>query len=315
MSTRAGVAALVDQQPLPALARGRRWRARRARSPRAARPARTRWTGRSRRLLLGRPPDDAGEREQRHGEAEPGQARADPPPPPGGASGSDGGRRGRLLGRWSRSADRSRRWMMPAMAAQARTIVTGGEPAAWVRLGFALQEDGSAPVGGLRLVPGRRRAAGGGRRAGGRAARTGWRSRRRRRRSASAGEHPNGALAVDHVVAFTDDLDARSPLWSAGPERRCGACRAAARHADGLPPARPARARGRRRGPSARRCGGSSSWSPTSTRARASWGRCWATCGAAVQPGRRIATVRPEAGVPVALALHDTATPARRRCW
>ena len=43
---------------------------------------------------------------------------------------------------------------MPAMAAQARTIVTGGEPAAWVRLGFALQEDGSACVGGLRLATG-----------------------------------------------------------------------------------------------------------------------------------------------------------------
>ena len=44
--------------------------------------------------------------------------------------------------------------MMPAMAAHAQTIVTGGEPAAWIRLGFALEEDGSAHVGGLRLVPG-----------------------------------------------------------------------------------------------------------------------------------------------------------------
>ena len=43
---------------------------------------------------------------------------------------------------------------MPAMTASARTIVTGGEPAAWARLGFALQEDGSACVGGLRLLTG-----------------------------------------------------------------------------------------------------------------------------------------------------------------
>jgi hypothetical protein len=44
--------------------------------------------------------------------------------------------------------------MMPAMAARARTIFTGGEPSAWARLGFSVQEDGSAPVGGLRLVAG-----------------------------------------------------------------------------------------------------------------------------------------------------------------
>jgi hypothetical protein len=44
--------------------------------------------------------------------------------------------------------------MMPAMTAHARTIVAGGAPAALVRLGFALQEDGSAHVGGLRLQTG-----------------------------------------------------------------------------------------------------------------------------------------------------------------
>jgi hypothetical protein len=43
--------------------------------------------------------------------------------------------------------------MMPAMA-QARTIVVGEGPEPWARLGFAVQEDGSARVGGLLIATG-----------------------------------------------------------------------------------------------------------------------------------------------------------------
>jgi hypothetical protein len=99
--------------------------------------------------------------------------------------------------------------MMPPMAAHARTIVTGGEPAAWVRLGFALHEDGSAHVGGLRLATGgdelRVYAAGlEAERPDGLAITATTAG------AASTDEHPNGASAVDQVVAFTDDLDRTS---------------------------------------------------------------------------------------------------------
>jgi hypothetical protein len=99
--------------------------------------------------------------------------------------------------------------MMPAVAAHARTIFTGGEPAAWARLGFTVQEDGSARVGGLRLVAGgdelRVEAAGLDEERPDGLAITGTADA-----PAEPAEHANGALAVDHVVAFTDDLDRTS---------------------------------------------------------------------------------------------------------
>src|SRR5262245_32843818 len=96
--------------------------------------------------------------------------------------------------------------MMPPMTAHARTIVAGGEPAAWVRLGFALQEDGSADVGGLRLMTGgdepRIEAA------GLLAERPdGLAITATATAPAAHGIHPNGALSIDHAVVFTDDLD------------------------------------------------------------------------------------------------------------
>ena len=118
----------------------------------------------------------------------------------------------------------------------------------------------------------------------------------------SAGEHPNGALAVDHVVAFTDDLD----RTSAALERAGAPLRRRAEPRPGTPMAF------HRLGPLVLEVVGGSE-------RPALWGlvvvvadldACARELGpllgdvrAAVQPGRRIATVRPEAGVPVALAL------------
>ena len=190
---------------------------------------------------------------------------------------------------------------MPAMAAQARTIVTGGEPAAWVRLGFALQEDGSACVGGLRLATGGDEL---------RVEAFGLAEERPDGLAITATaapecerlEHPNGALAVDHVVAFTDDLDRTVDAL----ERAGAPLRRRAEPRPGTPMAF------HRLGPLVLEVVGGAE-------RPALWGlvvvvadldACARDLGpllgdvrAAVQPGRRIATVRPEAGVPVALAL------------
>jgi hypothetical protein len=193
--------------------------------------------------------------------------------------------------------------MMPAMAAQARTIVTGGEPAAWVRLGFAVQEDGSACVGGLRLATGgdelRVEAAGlAAERPDGLAIVS------TAAPECQVVEHPNAALAIDHVVAFTDDLDRTS----------------AALEGAGAPLRRRAEPMAfHRLGPLVLEVVGGqdrpSLWgfvvvvADLDACAR-SLGPLLGDVRDAVQPDRRIATVRPEAGVPVALALM---TPQPRR--
>ncbi len=202
--------------------------------------------------------------------------------------------------------------MMPPMAAHARTIVTGGEPAAWVRLGFALQEDGSGHVGGLRLAT------------GGDELRVEASELEAERpdglsitataaTAAETGAHPNGAQAVDHVVAFTDDLD----RTSAALERAGAPLRRRAEPRPGTPMAF------HRLGPLVLEV-------VVAGPRPALWGlvvvvadldACARELGSpptpllgavrpAVQPGRRIATVRPEAGLPVALALM---TPQPRR--
>lgn len=202
--------------------------------------------------------------------------------------------------------------MMTAMAAQARTIATGGEPAAWVRLGFALEEDGSACVGGLRLLTGADEL---------RVEAAGLASERPDGLAITAtsapgcgvGEHPNGALTVDHVVAFTDDLD----RTCAALERAGAPLRRRFEPRPGTPMAF------HRLGPLVLEVVGGGE-------RPALWGlvivvadldACARELGspptpllgdvkAAVQPGRRIATVRREADVPVALALM---TPQPRR--
>ncbi len=191
----------------------------------------------------------------------------------------------------------------------ARSIALPGEPAAWARLGFAPGE----PVGDVRLTPGAARlevgieglgaerpdglalvpAADGG--------------------APGHGTHPNGALVVDHVVALTDDL-ARTltALDGAGLETR----------RINEPPTSPVR----------------QAFINLRTLilevvevegdAPALWGvtvavadldACARHLGpllgeprTAVQPGRRIATVGPEAGLPTALALM-TPRPQRSR--
>jgi hypothetical protein len=198
--------------------------------------------------------------------------------------------------------------MMTAMAAQARTIVTGGEPAAWVRLGFALQEDGSGCVGGLRLATGgdelRLEAAGLAEERPDGLAITATTAL-----ECGAGEHPNGALEVDHVVAFTDDLERTSVAL----ERAGAPLRRRAEPRPGTPMAF------HRLGPLVLELVGGGErpglWGLVIVVAdlEACVRELGPLVGAvrpAVQPGRRIATVRPEAGLPVALALM---TPQPRR--
>jgi hypothetical protein len=94
------------------------------------------------------------------------------------------------------------------MAPEARTITLPDHPAAWAQLGFALGADGAFSLGGVRLE-----ATGAG------AFELGVAGLRAERPDGLAivsapaapagppapGEHPIGAIAVDHVVALTDD--------------------------------------------------------------------------------------------------------------
>jgi hypothetical protein len=199
--------------------------------------------------------------------------------------------------------------MMSAMA-QARTIVVGEGPERWSRLGFAVQEDGSACVGGLRIATGGDALAV--RAAGLELERPdGLVITTTGEAPATAAAHPNGALAVDHVVALTDDLDRTS----------------AALEAAGAPLRR--RAEPRPGTPMAFHRLGELIVEVVQTGARPSalWGlvvtvgdldACARLLGPllgapreAVQPGRQIATVRPEAGLTAALAL-ITPQPRRR---
>lgn len=194
----------------------------------------------------------------------------------------------------------------PTPAPRAVEIVLGDDPARWAALGFALA-GGACTVGGVRLV-----AAGGppGLRS---VALRGLRSERPDGLAllAAAAEpdpavgvpHPNGAVAVDHVVALTDDLDrSAAALQAAGlPLRRVR-----------RPPEAPA--------PQAFLPAGTLVLELAEAPAPPSlWGLAVAVAdldGAAerlggllgpvrdaVQPGRRIATVTAAAGLSVPLAL------------
>jgi hypothetical protein len=199
--------------------------------------------------------------------------------------------------------------MMSGMA-EARTIVVGEGPESWSRLGFALQEDGSACVGRLRIATGGDalgvRAAGLERERPDGLVITPTTEAR-----VSAAAHPNGALAVDHVVAFTDDLD----RTSAALEEAGAPLRRRAEPRPGTPTA-------------FHRLGELILEVVQAGEAPAAlWGlvvtvadldACARLLGPllggprdAVQPGRRIATVRPEAGLTAALAL-ITPQPGRR---
>ncbi|HEY3189336.1 MAG TPA: hypothetical protein VGJ70_17755, partial [Solirubrobacteraceae bacterium] len=92
-------------------------------------------------------------------------------------------------------------------------LLIAGEPERWKALGLAIGPDGVAQVGSIRLRLG----------AGGEGGITGWRVRgladgdldglatagsdAPARDPAPAASHPLGALAVDHVVVATPDLE------------------------------------------------------------------------------------------------------------
>jgi hypothetical protein len=103
---------------------------------------------------------------------------------------------------------------LPWMPPEAREIVVADEPEAWAALGFALDGGGAARLGGVRLVAAGRRLgegivsigvaglAAGAERPDGLplVAADGA-------PGGDAAAHPNGAVAIDHVVAFTGDMD------------------------------------------------------------------------------------------------------------
>jgi hypothetical protein len=201
--------------------------------------------------------------------------------------------------------------------AAARELVIADEPAAWAALGFALDRGGAFALGGLgvRLVG----ANGGGgivelRIEGVKAERPdglpvvgadaapGQAARSSGVVDAASlrASHPNGAFAIDHVVALTDDSDRTTAALAAagGDVRRRGE-----------PPELPAPMAFVRFGELivevAQAGGPARFWGITVrvTDADALAGPLLGTPRAAVQPGRRIVTVARSAGLSVALAF------------
>jgi hypothetical protein len=181
------------------------------------------------------------------------------------------------------------------VAPVARAITLPGDPAAWERLGFAPGE----PIGAVRSVPGAPALELGvqglaAERPDGLAIVTAAPG------AAEPGAHPNGALAVDHVVALTGDM-----------ERTIGALRAAGLdlRRERVPPEAPARQAFFHLGTMILELVEAPGREP------ALWGLVVVVedldglgplVGAArdaVQPGRRIATARREAELPTALAF------------
>jgi hypothetical protein len=184
--------------------------------------------------------------------------------------------------------------MMADVALATREITVPDEPGAWERLGFAVGEDGTFALGGVRI------------RTGADAFELGIEGLAAERPDGlaivpavggdpGAATHPNGASVVDHVVAFTDDR-ARTvaALEAAGLDLR--------RTRDTPAPMAFLRA-------------GSLILEVVASGARGLWGfvvvvpdvdglgELVGTPRDAVQPGRRIVTVRREAGLGVALAF------------
>jgi hypothetical protein len=189
--------------------------------------------------------------------------------------------------------------MMAGVLPAAREISVPGEAAAWARLGFAVGDDGTFALGGVRMLTGApelsvtvdglttdRPDA------------LALRSVSGKYASRVLTRHANGAEGVDHVVALTDDLGRTlAALEGAGLEVR--------RRAE--PPAVPARMAFLRLGELVLEV--------VEGDRHGLWGLVAIVPDLdglgelvgrprdAVQPGRRIATVRREAGLPVALAF------------
>jgi hypothetical protein len=189
--------------------------------------------------------------------------------------------------------------------AAAREIAIADDPAAWAALGFAPDADGVVGLGGLavRLAG---RAAGRGVLAVGVEGLAGAHPDGLPVVASAGSEaprgsaHSNGAVAIDHLVAFTDDRDRTADALAAagGDVRRRGD-----------PPELPAPMAFVRFGALvvevAEAGGAPRFWGLTVTvpDLDALAGPLLGEARDAVQPGRRIATVRREAGLSVALAL------------
>jgi len=191
--------------------------------------------------------------------------------------------------------------------AAARELVIADDPAAWSAFGFAPGDDGTLALGGLRV------------RLAGREAGCGIVELRVEGVAAerpdglpivevdtsapppsASSAHPNGALAIDHLVAFTDDRDRTAGALAAagGDVRRSGG-----------PPELPAPMAFVRFGELIVEVAQAGApvrfWGLTVTMGDldALAGPLLGAARPAVQRGRRIATVRREAGLSVALAL------------
>jgi hypothetical protein len=185
-------------------------------------------------------------------------------------------------------------------------LICGDEPSAWTALGFAVHDGSLVRLGGVTV---RCDGQGGGLR--------GWRPAGEGppeldgiatewsapAASSEPAAHPNGAEALDHVVLFTDDRDrTSSALVAAGGDERRRA---------GPPQLPVAMAFVRFDGVVVEVAEGGGPprlWGLVAVVADID--RCVASLGSlvgapkdAVQPGRRIATVRPEAGLGTALAF------------
>jgi hypothetical protein len=188
--------------------------------------------------------------------------------------------------------------------AAARELVIADDAAAWAALGFAPDGDGVVALGGLAVRLAGREAGDGvvalhvdglaAERPDGLPVVAGGSP------PAVPGAHPNGARAIDHLVALTDDRDRTAGALAAagGDVRRRGE-----------PPELPAPMAFVRFGELivevAQAGGPARFWGLTVTvpDVDALAGPLLGSARAAVQPGRRIATVRREAGLSVALAL------------
>jgi len=190
--------------------------------------------------------------------------------------------------------------------AAARELVLADEPGPWERLGFAPDADGALALGELSV------------RLAGRAAGNGLVALRVEGLLAerpdglpvvaaaeggpggAAAPHPNGATAIDHAVVFTDDCDRTAGALAAagGDVRRRGG-----------PPELPAPMAFVRFGALilevAQTGGPARFWGITIVvpDLDALAGPLVGSARPAVQPGRRIATVKREAGLALALAL------------
>jgi hypothetical protein len=204
---------------------------------------------------------------------------------------------------------------MTSAAPELRALTIADEPATWRRLGVAVGDDGRATVGGIVLE-----LAG---RAAGRGI-TGWSlsrvdaareldglpTRAAGDEPPDAGAHPNGAVAIDHVVVTTPDVERTfAALREAGLDLR------RVREAEGAEGPlrqgffRVGRALLEVAGPVAPTGAGPASfWGLVVVVAdldalAARLGGGLGTPRNAVQPGRRIATLRASAGASVAVAF------------